>query len=84
MTTSALTNLEIDMLSKGYASSRMVAKKINRHFATVLRLLKEDKLKGVKIGAQNFVELESLKTYLGPDAVCLLNLNDWSDVANEI
>lgn len=77
--TKEATALELEMLSKGYASSRMVAKKTKHHFASILRLLREGTIEGVTIGQQKFAKIESVKAYFGADAVRLLNLNDWGD-----
>jgi hypothetical protein len=74
------TDLELKMLAKGYASSRMVARKTGRHFASVLRLCKTGGYEGTKVGNQYFILISSVLAHHGESSVQLLDLHDWSDV----
>jgi hypothetical protein len=72
-----LTELEKQMLKRGYASVRLVVLKIGRSHATVLRLLHQGELKGMLVGrSMNFIEIESVQKYMGPKATKLLGLTD--------
>lgn len=73
-----LSQIEIDMLEKGYASSRMVASKIKRDLSTVHRLVREGHFDFAKVGDQRFIDIESVRLWAGPDGVRLLELDTWS------
>ncbi len=61
------------MLQKGYVSSRETTRRIGKSIATVYHLVKQEKLKAVRIGRSYFISLESIKAYLGPEADAILN-----------
>lgn len=84
MDLSDATDLELQMLGKGYASSRMVSAKTKQHFATVLRLHKQGVIRGVSVGTQKFLEIASVREHYGPEVSELLELGDWGDVAAEL
>ena len=71
------SDLEHKMLEKGYASANHVAEKISRHIATVHRMIKDEKLRTIRVGDQMFVEIASVQEHMGADAIDLLELNDW-------
>lgn len=69
-----LTKQEEAMLAKGFASVRIVAEKMQVHFSTVYRLIEQNKVRGIKAGVKQYVEIKSVVEYLGPEAAKLLGM----------
>lgn len=80
MTTSLVTDLEREMLEKGYVSSRMAAFKLKKDFKSVLRQVSREQFDAVRIGQQQFISIVSIKKHYGKEASAILGLSDWADV----
>ena len=80
MTTSRITKLEARMFEQGYASSRMCSYKLKKNFKSVLRQVKREHFRAVRVGQQQFIEISSVQEHYGEQAGALLGLDDWSDV----
>lgn len=74
-----MSDLDVKMFEKGYASARLVSRKLGRDIATVHRLAREGRLRQVQVGEQRFVEIASVLEYAGADGVVLLDLQNWRD-----
>lgn len=79
MSINGITDLELKMFAKGYASSRLICAKTNMHRSTVCRLIRLNTLDGTKVGKTSFATVASVVAFLGDNAV-LFDLEDWSDV----
>lgn len=70
-----LSPVEKRMLDKGYASSRMVAQKLDCDWSTVNK--HADDYRTVRLGKHRWFEIESVNE-VHCDAAELLELDDWS------
>lgn len=68
------TRQEVAMLERGYASVRIAADKIAVHISTIYRLIETDKLRGVKIGTKQYIEIKSILEHVGTEGAKLLGL----------
>lgn len=62
------------MAKKGYLSAAAAGKKVGKARYTIQRWVETGKVEGTKVGDRIFVNFESLKKYLGADAVAVLGL----------
>jgi len=72
---------EVQMLQEGRASIRMCAAKTSVHRSTWARLVKNDLVDYVFVCNIAYISIDSVKAYVGTQAVEMYNLDDWSDVA---
>jgi hypothetical protein len=73
-----LTELEQRMLEKGFVTAAAAARRIGRRPSAIYTWVRKGTIKSVSIGPQVFVEVASIKAYLGGDTVCeMLGLSDW-------
>ena len=80
MSTNGITEIELAMFEKGYASARLICNKTQMHRSTVCRLIRHKKLTGTKVGKVSFVTIKSVALYMGAEGSAALNLDDWTDV----
>lgn len=62
------------MAKKGYLSAAAAAKKVGRARYTIQRWVEQKHVDGMKVGSRIYVNIESLKGYLGHDAAAMLGL----------
>lgn len=78
-----LTEREKVMLEEGFVSIRMAHKKTLMHKTSLARLARSGDVESREIGGAHFLNIESLKKHMGPDAVETFGLNNWTDIEFE-
>lgn len=84
MPTHRITDIERAMFTKGYASTGIVSRKTGMHRTTIARLYRAGNLTGKQIVYQFFIDFDSVRDYMGEDAIDLFGLDDWSDMMPEV
>ena len=70
--------LERAMLSRGYVSVRMAARKTALHPSTLARRAADGSISSTMSGRQLFIEIGSLVKFVGADVANVFQLSDWS------
>ena len=74
------TELEVTMYAKGYASASMIAEKTRLSKSTITRNIATGTIESVRVGNVSFATIASVKEFMGPEAVDLLDLHNWDDI----